>query len=529
MSSNNHYSQLTQESTDLVAQLQTVHSDIAKLSDDTSGTIHVAGVGRKLYRAYEQLRNAAEYTEEHLLLRRAIERFLRRSLPFMARESQGDPLAQELIIELTQAGYLPNDTVTYTIVHRLDHLIQNHAALFWELKRLRLHPDKAAKWVLELVSVECERLLAPHFKDEVFASFAYKHFLQTIDRQAFSDVKDERLYGMSLFAAVHRTLLKSDIAIVRYWLVNTSGQQFQNPEVFVQLNKQVEEIFHSPATNRLSRLVRKYGAPMRILRGIVVSNFDATTTIHNPQQFAGLIEQQIEYEYQAAATKLKRGVLRSIAFIFITKMIIGLGVEIPYDFIVHNGIVWVPLIINLLFPPLYMATIGWTIALPGANNSTAIKQHLMKLLYQTDQPALYYTISRRVTGKGINTVFNFMYALMFAISFGLLVLVLGALQFNVVQGAIFFVFLSTVSFLGFRLSQSVRELEMVDEAQSFINVISDFIYTPFVRVGQWLADKYSKINIITFILDIAIELPLKTVLRFIQQWVGFLKDKREEL
>ncbi len=525
----NHFGQLSEEASELVKQLHAVHSDIAQLSNDTSGMIHVAGVGRKLYRAYEQLRNAAEYTEEHLLLRRAIERFFKRSLPFMARESQGEPLAQELVIELTQAGYLENDTVSYNVAKRLDQSIKEHAALFWELKRLRLHPDKAAKWVLESVSVECERMLAPHFKDEVFVSFAYKHFLQAIERNAFREVQDERLYGMSLFAAVHRTLLKSDIAIVRYWLVHTSGQQFQSPEVFVQLNKQVDEIFHSATTNRLSRLVRKYDAPMRILRGILVSNYDGTDAIHSQQQFAALIEQQIEFEYQAAAAKLKRGVLRSIAFIFITKMIIGLGLEIPYDIIALGGIVWLPLIINLLFPPLYMATIGWTIALPGANNSNAIKQHIMRIVYQNDQSPLYYAMSRRITAKGMTTIFNIMYTLMFAISFGLLVVVLGALHFNIVQGAIFFVFLSTVSFLGFRLSQSVRELEMVDESQSFINVISDFIYTPFVRVGQWLADKYSKVNIITFILDIAIELPLKTVLRFIQQWVGFLKDKREEL
>ncbi|HEX6462616.1 MAG TPA: hypothetical protein VFZ58_05130 [Candidatus Saccharimonadales bacterium] len=524
----NQFGQLSQEASELVSQLQAVHSDIAQMSQDTSGAVHVAGVGRKLYRAYEQLRNAAEYTEEHLLLRRAIERFLRRSLPFVARESQTQLLAGELIIELTQSGYLENDTVSYSTVRRLDHSIGEHAALFWELKRLRLQPDKAAKWILESVSVECERMLAPHYKDEVFASFAYKHFLQTIERKAFSEVKDERVYGMSLFAAVHRTLLKSDIAIVRYWLVRTSGQQFESPEAFVRLNKQVDEIYHSAAANRLGRLVRKYGAPIRILRGILVSSYDGTEAIHNHQQFASLIEQQIEFEYHATASKLKRGVLRSIAFIFITKMIIGLGLEVPYDIIILGGIVWLPLFINLLFPPLYMATIGWTIALPGANNSAAIKQHIMRLLYTNNQPPLYYTISRRVTGN-VTTVFNVMYGLMFIISFSLLVIVLSALHFNVVQGAVFFIFLSTVSFLGFRLSQSVRELEMVDESQSFVNVISDFIYTPFVRVGQWLADKYSKINIVTFILDIAIELPLKTILRFIQQWVGFLKDKREEL
>ena len=34
--------------------------------------VHVVGAGATLTAAYEQLRNAAEYTEEHVLLQRAI-------------------------------------------------------------------------------------------------------------------------------------------------------------------------------------------------------------------------------------------------------------------------------------------------------------------------------------------------------------------------------------------------------------------------------------------------------------------------
>src|SRR4051794_12626925 len=72
----------------------------------TGNTLHVEGVGGRLYFAYEQLRNAADYSEQHLVLRRAIERFLQRS----ANLHKYTPIASELVIELTQARYLENDS-----------------------------------------------------------------------------------------------------------------------------------------------------------------------------------------------------------------------------------------------------------------------------------------------------------------------------------------------------------------------------------------------------------------------------------
>ena len=83
--------------------------------------VHVVGAGATLTAAYEQLRNAAEYTEEHVLLQRAIRRFYRRL--FMLRdEKRIAGSGEELIIELTQAGYLLNDTVSEDDVQHVNSL-----------------------------------------------------------------------------------------------------------------------------------------------------------------------------------------------------------------------------------------------------------------------------------------------------------------------------------------------------------------------------------------------------------------------
>jgi hypothetical protein len=83
--------------------------------------------------------------------------------------------------------------------------------------------------------------------------------------------------------------------------------------------------------------------------------------------------------------------------------------------------------------------------------------------------------------------------------------------------------------LGFRLSRVVRELELVTTRSGLLASIRDFIYMPFIMLGQWISEKYSKVNIIALILDTAIELPLKTVLRLVRQWTEFINDKKEEI
>ena len=82
-------------------------------------------------------------------------------------------------------------------------------------------------------------------------------------------------------------------------------------------------------------------------------------------QFMDAYDRQVSAEYKQVHRKLNRGIIKSIIFIFITKVIIGLGVEIPYDLLVVGSIALLPLGINLLFPPLYMASLKLGLKVPS--------------------------------------------------------------------------------------------------------------------------------------------------------------------
>jgi hypothetical protein len=189
---------------------------------------------------------------------------------------------------------------------------------------------------------------------------------------------------------------------------------------------------------------------------------------------------------------------------------------------------YVPLAINLLFPPLYMAMVGLTIKVPGQRNTTKILSDLKRIIYQGDQP-IKYSLRTRARSSSFRNAFNTFYFLTSIASLGILALGLRAAGFNIVSGIIFFVFLSTVSFFAYRIAYSVREYAVIDEDLGFFASLTDFLLTPFIRTGQWLAEKYSRINIFTTILDIIIETPFKTLLRLIEQWNAFLREKRDDV
>lgn len=173
-----------------------------------------------------------------------------------------------------------------------------------------------------------------------------------------------------------------------------------------------------------------------------------------------------------------------------------------------------------------MATAVWSVKKPDEFNTNAIREQIQRILYRGEKP-IHYHLPKRDISRGLRFVFNVVYTLAYGASFGLAIWILWKLDFSPVHMAVFFLFFSAVSFFRFRLIQQSRELEVQARRESIFDIIGDFFYTPFIKLGEWLSSRYRKLNVITVILDLMIEMPLKTTLRILQEWVRFMRDKRE--
>ncbi|HJP96651.1 MAG TPA: hypothetical protein VJ843_04770 [Candidatus Saccharimonadales bacterium] len=485
--------------------------------------IRVPGLGKKISSAYEQLRNAAEYSEEHLLLQRAIRRFYKRSLPFSTHRKV-DNIGEELVIELTQAGYIANDTFGVHIAPQLTNFAHYALQTYRLLREANVSREHATDWVLDIIAVQSEELLNPHYHLNALASFAYYHYLQALPRESLGTIEQ---YEICLYIAVHKSLLKSDIAMVRYDLMNMYQQKAEaNIQAFVAFNQQVDSLFVSSQTQKVERSVSRYGAPIRMLKSMVESNPNTAQLLADQKQFFTTYDRVVSQDYRDVGRRVNKGIMRSIAFIFVTKMLIGAGVEVPYDLIFVGSVAFLPLTVNLLVPPLYMAGLKLGLRPPDIKNAHAIRDYMSGVLYPSPtSPAPVLQVSSKTASAGTKLLYTICFFVPFAITLYLLML----LHFNAIQSVIFFVFLSTASFLGFRLSSMIRELEIVSKEQNILSIIRDFFYLPYILVGQWLSRKYARMNLVAFVLDMTIELPLKTVLKLFRQWNRFLNEKHQEL
>lgn len=502
------------------------HDEVRARESAHAEKVNVVGAGGALTAAYEQLRNAAENTEEHLLLQKAVRRFYKQL--FVTRDEKlVRESGSELAIELTFAGYVPNDTLTKVQLEQISKEAAAHYHVYEVLqKRRSLSPDRSTRWVLDTLAVRIEQLINSHTRDNAFVDTAYAYY-ETIapPQSVIGKKRSTDDYGAALFVAIHQALLKSNEAVVRSALLDRYRVTVDETEAYVNFNKRIDALFTLPLTEQLYRIVDRQGAPLRIIRRMIEDRADFSDILPRREVFLEAYEQQVNREYANIGRRINRAVIRSVVFLIITKVLIGVAIEVPYDLWAHGAVIWGPLLINLCFPPLYMIALRLTHTLPSYANTTALVDRTDAMLYG-ERTVL---MRKQLTGRQYGPVFSVIYALLGLTVFGGVTWLLLMLNFSLVHIAIFFVFISAASFLGFRISRLIRELEIVNGASNGLTFVRDMVYLPFVIVGQWMSDKYSQLNIVGLVLDMVIELPLKTVLRLIRQWGAFLDDRKDRI
>lgn len=499
------------------------HLDTEARAHSHSQKVHIAGAGGVVTAAYEQLRIAAENAEEHVLLQRAIRRFYRRL--FLTRDDKQITISgEELAIELTLAGYLPNDSLTEATLKKISKLAHEYYEAYEKLLKQKHSHKDVEQWTLEVLAVRVEWLLNDTALTSAYVQFVFDYYIASGKTTSLFDVPPADL-DTSLYVAIHRALLKSDLANIRAGLLARYKQTPSKLEHYATTNAQIDALFVSPTVDVLYRYVDRRGAPLRVLRHLIEDDTDTPNKLAKPDALLSSFEAQIMTEYRTINDRINRGIVKSVIFLIITKFLIGLAIEIPYDYLVAGAIAIVPLVINLFFPPLYMILLRGTLMLPKPANTARLSQQLEEILYAEPKKQL-----ERRTIKSFGAGYNVAYVLAFVIVFGGIGYWLhAAFDFELLHLFIFFLFLSGASFLGFRLSRLIREVEAIDGEQNAITTARDFLYMPFVVVGRFMSEKYAQVNIVALTLDMAIELPLKTILRLIRQWTAFIGTKQDQL
>lgn len=487
--------------------------------------------------AYEMVRNTLEYDEEHLMRRNAIRRIIKR------RMGQGTAmnLAAGIIRELVWARYLPNREVPESKIGEVAEVIKKYRLPFDRLRSHGAESQKYSDWLLDVLSTEIEYTIEPPRIDEAVASFAYDELSRRTHWE--SDMVDEEARDLQLYLAVHRTVLKSDTATLRFrlltlyypsWPAADNGEPVID-EIANNLDAVIESIedqLQHKAGDAVERMVRKHTAVFHVLRDIIADNpdaFEQAVVGRQEDRLANAISKAAAERYDRFRTRLRRSVVRAVLFLFLTKTVMALSIELPYERFVLQETHWTPLLANIFFHPILLGAIGLTTSIPEKENTEAIVKEIKAILGWGDDFALKFKKKSTWSTGTIGVIFNLLYGGAFLFTVGVIIAILLAFDFNTLSIFFFLFFLSLVTFFGLKIRNTRRELLVVEKTGNIFGAFFDVLFIPVVRAGRWFAMRAPRVNVFLFFFDFIIEAPFKAAIRLVEGWLAFLREKKEEI
>ena len=482
---------------------------------------------------YESVRNSLEYDEEHLLRRNAIRRILKRRFG----EEDMSSLAVDLLHEMIWARYLPNHAIPSKVLDEVTEIFQKYQPLFARVEENEKERQRYNLWLLDVLSTELEYKLSPPSVDEALAGLTYQNLKKRLEWETAAIKPEDR--DLQLYIAVHRAVLKSNLATLRYrvlvlyfpeWSKNPNQELVdQVVAKLPQVIEMVESQLRQPYSERFYRFIRRRTVAFLILRDLAEKHYsDFSSFLADEASFKQAVGETANKRYTNFYARTRRSIFRAIIFILLTKTLLALAVELPYERLIAKDASWTPLLTNILFHPTLLGIIGLSVKIPEKKNTELLYGELRSILGLTAAKPIKFS-QRRLAKGSLRFFFDTLYALMFFLFIGVVARILHSFAFNGVSIFFFLFFLSLVTFFGFKIRGTRRDLVMLDGDGGFSSAFFDIFFLPIVRVGRWLSMRAPKVNILLFFFDFIIEAPFKAAIKLIEGWLAFLREKKDEI
>ncbi|GIW62666.1 MAG: hypothetical protein KatS3mg090_0492 [Patescibacteria group bacterium] len=488
---------------------------------------------------YEKLRNSIEYKEQNLIRRSAIERILKRRL---ALNPTGKDEAENLIRELLWARYFTPGSLTYSDIVNVQALLDKYLNFYRKTARGKSRQDKIllSDFIMSLLSCEIEENLAPEesLKQEYFNYFVFQVLKGRIK---FQDLQDESLQEIYIFAAVDKTYSKSDKHYMRYHIFKLLHNKFgdlQESELnslsfkFLKEIKLIDSAVVNPYLDQLSKFVKLDRPAFYILQDIINNNLKKIEDIlSNESLLKEKVVETCNLRYEQSQKRLSSAAFKSLIYVFVTKMLFALILEFPLSAFIYGQVEYFSIIINSLFPPTLLYIIVSLTSVPGDDNTEKIYERIVEIINEDEsyEKAKVFVTKRPKEKRPILKIgFSIFYSLTFLIVLLLISDLLDFFNFNLISKSLFVFFVSVVSFFAYRVRGIANEYRIIYK-RPILQPIIDFFSMPILSLGKFFSQEIGRLNVFIIIFDFLIEAPFKLLVEIIEEWVRFVRSKKEEI
>jgi hypothetical protein len=489
------------------------------------GSVEVNSIIATASTAYEKIRYLVDYRDEHTIRRNAIERILKRKI-FIEHAGVG---GGELLSELVNSRYLPKEQASDALALEIDSVIRK----FLEVWSKSGSNPGVGKRLFSFAATEIDSHLSPFlYALQESASDAFHATVRT--RVVAAHLRPEDIEEQ-LYCAVWRSLFAADNERLSYelWLLcvpKWREGKAEAQEVVGNLGmtlRRIRAAINDELQWQIVPRIRNESIYFSVISEIVNEYKDrAGRVLDDPKALDTFTRSFLEKRYERENRRIRTSGFRAVIFLFITKMIVALSLEIPYDTITLGAVQYGPLLINLIFPPALLFALTRRVGALGEKNTEKILRGLRGVVY-AEGPA---PRPIRLRNRFVRTAFIFgaVYLVLLVLVFGGLMGFLAAFGFDPLAIALFVFFLALVSYFAFRIRYRASRWKVVAEESASALLTSIFTF-PIIRTGQWLSRTFSSINVFVLILDFIIEVPFKRLLDFSNQFIFYLREKAEEI
>ena len=477
---------------------------------------------------YEKMRYLVDYKEEHTIRRSAIERIVKRKLLVKISDKGVSPdFGLSLIQELIGGGYLPNKEIPESYAGNVQKIIYKYL-IFNETF------SGSQNIIISLMASEIQGFLYPQTINNLIVDFFYATVAGSVK---YSGTVSQSDLDMQTYIGCRRSLLEDDqetllyAVLLKYFpelpaLVNEDEVRNMAPK-FLQSLSAAEQSIEHPLGWKTALKLKNHSVCFAVIREILRRNGAASESIFADDK---LLEQEVrkilDEKYAQQRKIVNRSGFRAVAYVFLTKIIVALILELPYEKFFLQSIDYYALGTNIVLHPLLLLMMVRTTRGPTSSNTNFIF-HSIKIMARSESIKPIY-IKEQTHSIILYIAYAIIYTILFALSFGLIASGLKYFHFNIVSITLFIFFLTLVSYFGFRIRYNAKKWIISMEDEGTMSLLWSLFTTPIIRTGRWLSTKFSSINVFVLFMDFIIETPFKFILGTFDSFISFLKEERGE-